>query len=60
MIVRQFRDSPGNVTPRPLAATHRLTAGINSALPPFPSTSNGFTAPGPNHLTMMIRTASSV
>ena len=24
MIVRQFRDSPGNVTPRPLAATHSV------------------------------------
>jgi hypothetical protein len=43
---------PGNVTPRPLATTHRLTAGMSSAFPPFPSTNNGFAAPGPSHLTV--------
>jgi hypothetical protein len=43
--------SPGNVTLRPFAVTHRLTAGINSAFPPFPSTSSGLIAPGPSHLT---------
>lgn len=47
----RFTSLPGRVTPRPFAATHRLTAGIRSALPPFPSTNNGLTAPGPSHFT---------
>lgn len=43
---------PGSVTFRPCALTHLRTAGISSAFPPFPSTTNGLIAPGPSHLTV--------